>query len=143
MQTKAEIALRAKKHYDSHKAEFALRHEKYYDSHKAETKIRNKEYAVSHRPERSIYRKKYTWKVRCQVMKLLGGECRRCGMIDIRALQVNHINGDGHNDAQNKTTLFYAHILKGLRSRDDLELLCANCNLIYEYEQGRKYQGEQ
>ena len=68
---------------------------------------------------------------RKQAIKYLGGECVSCGYDDVRALQFDHINGDGHLERKNNPggayPMFRA-ITHGRRS--DIQLLCANCNWI-------------
>lgn len=71
-----------------------------------------------------------------KVVELLGGKCKGCGNTDIRVLQINHLNGGGRKEVAGP--LFYARILSGERAIDDLDLRCANCNIIYEYEVGRR-----
>ena len=64
---------------------------------------------------------------------LLGGACVVCGNIDIRVLQINH-----KNEKDRRGYSLVMAILAGRRGKDDLDLRCANCNLIYEYEKGRR-----
>ncbi len=81
---------------------------------------------------------KYQLKMRKKVISMLGGECRRCGETDIRILQINHIDGGGRQERLSKTRHFYLKdIIDGSRNTDDLEILCANHNILYEYESGR------
>ncbi len=80
------------------------------------------------------------WKKKLRVVELLGGKCAKCGIVDPRLLQINHINGGG--TAEYKRLGHYkltATILNGARSIEDLNLLCANCNLLYEFERGARY----
>lgn len=85
------------------------------------------------------------WKLRRKIIELLGGKCVRCGEIDIRILQINHKNHDGKKEHNSGKAInkFYRAILNGERPKDDLEIRCANCNIIYEYETGRRklYEG--
>ena len=81
-------------------------------------------------------------------MRKYGGRCARCGYTDERALQFNHKNGDGylHRVAKfhrSRTGLKAKHdprewlrFLFDAPIQADIELLCANCNQIYEYERG-------
>jgi hypothetical protein len=72
---------------------------------------------------------------RKQVIELLGGKCVRCGFSDWRVLQVNHKNGGGSKERRMKGTHgIFREILSGKRSTDDLDLRCANCNILYQYE---------
>lgn len=84
--------------------------------------------------------KKAAWNLRMAMIEKLGGKCSQCGIADPRALQLNHINGGGRDEYAGlaPTTLWRA-IVKGERRTDDLEILCANHNQIYEYEVGRRW----
>jgi hypothetical protein len=65
---------------------------------------------------------------------LLGGKCVKCGCSDYRVLQFNHINGER---AKEKSYKFYADICLG-KPVPHLEVRCANCNLIHEFERGKR-----
>lgn len=71
-----------------------------------------------------------------RVFALLGSHCAECGAEDHRILQVNHKNGGGTKERRLTRTRghIYQHILRGERAVDDLNLLCANCHTIFEYE---------
>jgi len=72
-------------------------------------------------------------KIRAKVYGALGGKCVRCGFSDPRALQVDHIFGDGEKDRQKMSwPAFYRHVLEALGSK--YQLLCANCNQIKKHE---------
>ena len=77
------------------------------------------------------------WKYKTEALNKLGGKCVACGIDDMRVLQINHVNGGGSGE-----NLFgidmYSAIIKGTRSTADLDVRCANCNIIYEYESGRR-----
>lgn len=85
--------------------------------------------------------KRRYWKYRMMVFAILGKRCVRCGFDDIRALQFDHIKGDG---SQNRSKLgnhrratlpfyrYYAeHPEEAFR---DLQVLCATCNKIKQVE---------
>lgn len=79
------------------------------------------------------------WRQRIKVLRILGGKCRRCGNEDWRVLQINHKNGGGHEERSSRGmsgAALVRAILNG-RKTDDLDVLCANCNVIHEYERGR------
>lgn len=72
--------------------------------------------------------------LRHEILRVLGGECIRCGFADWRALQVDHVKGGGRLDRQrfaNKS----AFLRVVMKERDKYQLLCANCNWIKRYEQ--------
>ncbi len=84
--------------------------------------------------------KKRYWDQRKKLIELLGGKCVSCGITDIRILQINHKNHNGNKERQTWKDIgrFYRAILSGKRMKNDLEIRCANCNIIYEYESGKR-----
>jgi hypothetical protein len=83
-------------------------------------------------------------RTKLKVIQLLGGKCARCGVSDPRVLQVHHRNGGGNVERREKGDKasgykFYSAIIHGERPIDDLELLCANCNILAEYERGKRF----
>ena len=103
---------------------------------------------MNRKPKDNAYYRRRYWRFRAEAMLKYGGKCKRCGFNDPRALQFNHKNGDGHLQRRP----LYIRSRTGLRAnhdprewlrhlvrepvRDDIDLLCANCNWIYEYERG-------
>ncbi len=79
--------------------------------------------------------------LRAELIAKLGGECSQCGEIDPRVLQINHLNGGGYRDVGRKNlknmVQFYEDIVSGKRT--DIDLRCANCNILYEYERGARW----
>lgn len=74
-------------------------------------------------------------RMRREVLAALGNECIKCGFSDERALQLDHINGGGYQDRKDKTfRKFYYEIIR--EERNDIQLLCANCNQIKRAKQG-------
>lgn len=78
---------------------------------------------------------------RREFLDKLGGKCERCEFADWRALQIDHVNGDGHLERAEKrgTTVHYRRVLA---NRERYQLLCANCNWIKRYEQGEAFSGK-
>jgi len=56
----------------------------------------------------------------------LGGRCILCGTRDFRVLEINHVNGETD----------YLRVACGEVS--GLEVRCANCSVIHEFERGNK-----
>lgn len=77
---------------------------------------------------------------RLVALGLLGGCCCRCGFADERALQFDHVDGDGYLERQggrsNPTGRAVRSVLNGERRR--YQILCANCHSIKTSEQ-REY----
>lgn len=65
-------------------------------------------------------------------------KCQKCGESDIRVLHINHINGGGSKEHKElKAHGLRKAIIEGKRDTVDLNVLCANCNTLFEYERGR------
>ena len=71
--------------------------------------------------------------LRCKAMEKHGGRCIRCGFSDWRALQFDHIDGNGRTDRKGVSSIAY---MKRILTDSDgyYQLLCANCNTIKRYE---------
>jgi len=96
-------------------------------------------YYQNHRQKWIEYLAKQRRLIREAVIQKLGGKCLQCGITDIRVLQINHKNGNGRKDYHgnySNSLQFYRGIISGKRRLDDLDLRCANCNIIYDYERG-------
>ena len=85
-------------------------------------------------PERArVAREKYNARLRLAVIHTLGGECKHCGIKDMRVLQIDHIHGRGHQEREAIGFIgIRRKILKG--NIKDYQLLCANCNWIKRAE---------
>jgi hypothetical protein len=77
------------------------------------------------------------WRLKIAAIEQLGGKCAGCGTTDMRVLQINHLNGRGDVEDRFGAEI-YAPIVAGTRTTDDLDVRCANCNVIYEYERGNR-----
>jgi len=76
---------------------------------------------------------RHNQEIRKKALERLGGKCVRCGFSDIRALQIDHVNGGGAKELQTIGSYgIMFRILKGNTS--DYQLLCANCNWIKRVE---------
>lgn len=75
----------------------------------------------------------YQQELRAKVIVFLGGKCQRCGFDDIRALQIDHINGLPYKERL-KSIYLYLDILENPKSKEIYQLLCANCNWIKRAE---------
>lgn len=68
-----------------------------------------------------------------RVFEILGRKCVRCGFDDVRALQVDHIEGGGSRERKEKGTwtVYYNVVKTGGKG---YQILCANCNVIKRIE---------
>lgn len=91
---------------------------------------RKKEYL----PVRIAYQKEYQKRIRLNVFNKLGNICIKCGFSDIRALQIDHVSGNGNLDRKYHKNWYsyYMAILKDKTNK--YQLLCANCNQIKKIE---------
>jgi len=89
---------------------------------------------IKDKEKNAIYNRNYRNKKRQLVIDKLGGVCVICGFSDIRALQIDHINGGGHKKKIEKDhqISLYHEVLKDDGST--YQLLCANCNWIKRAE---------
>lgn len=77
---------------------------------------------------------------RTKVINKLGGKCIHCGFSDVRALQIDHINGGGHSEVNIKFNRSVPDFCRYLLTLSEVELkakyqlLCANCNWIKRVE---------
>ena len=78
----------------------------------------------------------YNRATRLKVLKIMGGKCLICGFSDVRALQVDHINGDG---AKERLVLQNVSLMRWIvrnpeEAKTKYQLLCANHNWIKRFE---------
>jgi hypothetical protein len=74
--------------------------------------------------------------MKAKAIAALGERCASCGYdTDVRALQIDHINGDGYIErkAQTSQHAFYRDIAAH-GSQGRYQVLCANCNQIKRME---------
>jgi hypothetical protein len=115
-----------------------VKRKEHYQKNKDKVKKQTAEYHAEH-PDlyRRASRKSMYYLTsgrREQVYSLLNPICVTCGFSDRRALQIDHINGNGKSDRKRYTSqsLYLKHILevKG----EGYQILCANCNWIKRHE---------
>jgi len=66
----------------------------------------------------------------------MGGKCIKCGFNDYRALQIDHVNGDGIKERKIQSRKsYYPNVLKSfLKGEKRYQILCCNCNWIKRHE---------
>lgn len=76
-------------------------------------------------------------KIKNEIITLLGSKCVYCGFSDLRAIEIDHVNGGGHKERKKFHIYgYYKHILEQVKAGSkDYQLLCSNCNDIKRYEQ--------
>lgn len=79
------------------------------------------------------YATRHRKKARQHLLEFMGNKCVRCGFDDPRALQVDHIHGNG---SQERRRMSQAQVnARVYEHPGDYQLLCANCNWIKRAEQ--------
>lgn len=78
-------------------------------------------------------------RLRIEIVEVLGGKCNKCGFTDIRALQVDHVEGGGCKErrelSKGRKSVTNSRILLLIKeSPSKYQLLCANCNWIKRVE---------
>jgi hypothetical protein len=102
----------------------------YYKRNKQTIDKANRKWAINNRRKTRGYLNKHRENQRNQVLKYLGNKCKQCGFSDKRALQIDHVQGNG---AKERKALWLYEIHKRILSGqydNDYQLLCANCNQI-------------
>lgn len=79
---------------------------------------------------------------RARLIAHLGGKCVRCGFSDSRALQIDHVNGDGHKlwRKPRNASAYFKEVMGDKEGR--FQLLCANCNWIKRAENNETALGQ-
>jgi hypothetical protein len=72
-------------------------------------------------------------RARQRMLKDLGGRCLRCGFTDTRALQIDHVNGNGRKDRKLGNSS-YSYFRRIRLNPSEYQILCANCNWIKRFE---------
>lgn len=79
-------------------------------------------------------RKEANKKVRLAIIEYMGGKCVLCNFNDWRALQIDHINGNGNEDRISMGHTNWSIFKRIKENPESYQLLCANCNWIKRYE---------
>jgi len=89
------------------------------------------------REQKRIYDKSYRIKIRSSIFEFFNNKCVNCGFNDIRALQIDHINGGGSKERKliGANSTFYKQVFESLTNKENkYQLLCANCNWIKRHD---------
>ena len=92
---------------------------------------------MSYKHERDAEKRRIKYNnLKSAVFELLGKTCVSCGFNDIRALQIDHINGGGNKHRLNShgRTIYYLILANPDESIKKYQVLCANCNWIKRCE---------
>lgn len=75
--------------------------------------------------------------VKREIFVALGSICARCGFADHRAIEVDHIDDDGHAHrlSQPGRSVYRAILVDIQAGTGRYQLLCSNCHLIKTYHE--------
>jgi hypothetical protein len=118
----------------------------YRKTHKEQIKESSKIYRETHREQINKSKRDRGYKnyqheyairtnleLKIKVFERLGNKCVRCGFSDLRALQIDHINGGGRKELENTSRYKYHKKLLEISEEElfsNYQILCANCNQI-------------
>ena len=109
----------------------------YYQENRERYRAHGRRYYDADKERKRAEQRERTRQRRATLLELLGGKCRHCGFSDIRALQVDHRDGNGAKRnrelgiGSSSDPAFYRYATSHL---EEFQLLCANCNWIKRYE---------
>jgi len=99
-----------------------------------QARARGREYCKrpEYRCKDNVYRKKKRQSIKLEVIQNYGGKCECCGETIMEFLTIDHINNNGGEHMKElgyrTSTQFYAWLKRNNYPKDDLRLLCWNCN---------------
>lgn len=110
----------------------------YQRNYQQENKIKIKQFPSRLSPEYKKKLKSYRENLKMEVFRHYANDnnpkCVKCGFNDIRALCLDHVNGDGNHRSKKCSSgyTFYCYLKKN-KYPEQLQVLCANCNLIKQH----------
>lgn len=81
-------------------------------------------------------------KKRLRLIDLLGAVCVNCGFSNPLALQIDHVNGNGHKELVSIGHQYSLKEIKANLTTGKYQLLCANCNWIKRMQNNKLYGNE-
>ena len=142
LKNKDKVSAKMKEYYQKNKEIIKKRTKKWYwenrdkDGFLEKIKERSKKSYIKNSESKREWHVRYWAGMRKELIDFMGGKCVECGYSDIRALQIDHVNGGGRKEYQeNKSIkspkLYKKHISK---NKKNYQLLCANCYWIKRHE---------
>lgn len=148
---KDKTAIHNKKYYENHRDLFKKNGKTYREHNSEKIRLRSKEryyqkprkrkdYYMRNKERIKIQSKNKRLEIKTEVITHYGnGECKciRCGFADIRALSIDHINGNGNQHRKENQYLRGNHVYEWLRKNkfpEGYQTLCMNCQLIKRSE---------
>ena len=128
-----------RKYYQKNRERYLPQMKKYREANKEKAAARTREWIQKNKEKVSLIRIRTAAKRKRECLEAYGGaKCAHCGFMDIRALQIDHVNGGGTKESIEKgyhRAETYRYLRRnGYPDKDKYQVLCANCNLIKRIE---------
>ncbi len=127
-------SLKYKEYQNEYRKSHKEDQKKYYEKHKEERSEKGKEYYQGHKEER----KENNLKIKKRIISHYSNgkmKCAKCGFSDLRALSLDHINGDGYKHSKNIRRGLYRWCINN-NFPNMFQVLCMNCQFIKKEENG-------
>jgi len=134
---KEEIREKQMIYYNKNKEKYMAESKIWHQKNRKKTNEHKKKWRDNNKVQVKEYGIKYRNFIKKKALDILGGSfCVKCKTLDLRVLTINHKNLDGCKEKEK--TKICTNIINGKRNTSDLEVRCYNCNILYEYEMGRR-----
>ena len=138
---KEKIRGQKRKHYEKHRDYYL----NYYATHREHIRELAKTCYRRHKAAGKVFynlktaklAKQYRLRIKSKLFDILGNKCVHCGFSDVRALQIDHVHGNGtrHIKEVGRNHQYFLYVLNAVKNGSkNYQLLCANCNWIKRYE---------
>ena len=120
-----------------HKERLQKLEEEYREKNREKLRVKALKQYYKNPSKQALKSKTKRDKIRDDLLAFLGGECVSCGFRDKRALQLDHINGNGYKDKKFFSDMYVGYkyyLLNPVLANQNLQVLCANCNWIKKHE---------
>lgn len=82
-----------------------------------------------------LRKKKKYWDDKTKLIKELGGKCKKCGISDIRVLDINHKDPKKKTIPKDRAFTWQRRLKDWKKNKKSIELLCANCHRVHTWKQ--------
>ena len=109
----------------------------YYRAHRERLIAYSRNWARTHREKARAIAQRHYRKVRLEIIRHYSPEvkCVRCGFSDLRALSIDHINGEGALFRRMVTGEMRVYQwIKRNNFPEGIQILCMNCQFIKQHE---------
>lgn len=123
----------SKQYYVNNKEKRNLQCKVYYHKNKEQLREKHEQWLNLHKGDISISKKRYRIRL-IEILTFGNFDCCSCGYdTDVRALEIDHRNGDGKADRLrfvNGVHMYRYYLYHQEEAFEKLQILCSNCNTI-------------